>query len=635
MSIVKKWVTAAAGLVMVSTLWSAAVTADVPPAEMTVGEREFCRLVGRECRVIRLWPPGQVPDEPRVLEEESVATEYVERGRTGLLRIQNVSDPAMIVVAPMGSHSTGRALVLCPGGGYGGLASESHVETARRLNEQGITLVLLKYRVPKRGTDFPMNHQPVQDAQRALSILRTRAAELGLDPDQIGVAGVSAGGHLAASLSINHQQRWYAPLDDFDVTSCRPDFVVLFKPAYLTDPINSRTRDTKLHLELLDKQLTPPTTIFINRPDKFSVGATEYYLALKAAGVPAELHVYPEGGHGEPLETYPFDSWQTEWLRFLDDLAAPARESLALSPIHAAAAAAATQTVNGAPATGDQAIGHLLTGKRVTIPLWDAVPSAPLVAQDQSESAAVNPRRTDIVLIRDVARPTLTFVPPTGPPTGQAVIVCPGGGYGVLAAQHEGTEVCEWLARQGIAGILLKYRVPKSADDHPKHLSAVQDLQRAMRVVRSRAAEWKIEPDRIGVCGFSAGGHACAVLAANPRENFYAPATQLDRLPPEPNFCILVYPAYLTEPRDSDELDPLLTAMQRNVTPPTFITVAEDDSFTRGALNGFLALHAARIATEVHVYHAGGHGGGMRPASHPTSQWIVPCERWLHDLLPE
>ena len=601
----------------------------------TVGEREFLKLLGRDCPVVRLWPGGRGPDEPKPMGPEEVRYHDPMRGRTNLLRIVNVSDPSMIVIGPQREKNTGVALVLAPGGGYGGLASESHVATAKVLNDLGVTLVYLKYRVPKRHDGYPINHQPLQDAQRAMGILRSRAKEWGIDPARIGFGGVSAGGHLAASIAINHAERWYKPVDAFDGVSCRPDFSVLFKPAYLTDPIVSRERDKQLHYERISSKDTPPTLIAINRPDKFTTGAVEYYQALMDAGVPAELHVYPEGGHGEPLETYPFGEWVTEWRRFLGDRglwpgvkppAKPAPVALKLEP----AAPADGLTV------GDAALRTFLGRECPVVPVWPAGPGPDETGGTPAEEVLVNPRRPDVLSVRNVTRPTLTVVkPPKDKDTGRAVVVCPGGGYGSLAALHEGTQVCEWLNSLGITGFLLKYRVPKRGGEFPKHHHALQDLQRSVRLVRANAAGWGIDPKRVGVLGFSAGGHLCAALCTNWDKDHYPPRDAADKASARPDFAVLTYPAYLTEPRSSNEVDPLFAGLKRNVTPPMFLSVARDDSFARGALNFFLKAHEGKLPAELHVYAGGGHGGGISPASYPASHWVKDCERWLKDLETE
>jgi len=178
------------------------VSSSTHAADLTIGEQRFREAVGRDCPVVRLWPDGKVPDEPKQLGDEIFKTTY--RDREGLLLISNVTIPSMTIVSPPADKNTGAALVLCPGGGYGSLGCGTIVETAKWMNQRGITVVLLKYRVPKRHNDYPMNHQPLQDAQRAIGILRARAAEWQIAPDKIGIGGFSAGGHLAASLAINH-----------------------------------------------------------------------------------------------------------------------------------------------------------------------------------------------------------------------------------------------------------------------------------------------------------------------------------------------------------------------------------------------------------------------------------------------
>ncbi|MCB1234858.1 MAG: alpha/beta hydrolase [Verrucomicrobiae bacterium] len=282
---------------------------------LTKGETEFLDYVGRPCPVIRLWPEGKVPDEPRPLPPESVTTEG--RGGGPVFMIRSVSDPSMVILSPPEEKNTGVALVLAPGGGYGGLGADLVKEVGEWLNRRGITCVLLKYRVPKRHQGYDMHFQPLQDAQRAMGILRSRAVEFGIDPEKIGFGGASAGGNLAACLLMNHAERWYRPVDDLDKTRCRPDFGLLLYPAYLTDPIVSRNRVAKLGFDKINARDTPPTLTTICFADKFTFGSAEIYLAMRRANVPAEFHVYPVGGHGGGVAQYPFGQWADEFVRFL------------------------------------------------------------------------------------------------------------------------------------------------------------------------------------------------------------------------------------------------------------------------------------------------------------------------------
>lgn len=192
--------------------------------------------------------------------------------------------------------------------------------------------------------------------------------------------------------------------------------------------------------------------------------------------------------------------------------------------------------------------------------------------------------------------------------------------------------MCQWLNESGITGVLLKYRVPRRGGDFAKHHHALQDLQRAIRIVRAHSGQWGIDPNQIGVCGFSAGGHLCAMLCENFDDNTYERIDEIDDRNCRPDFGILVYPAYLTDPIDSDHVPAPLTRSKRNVTPPLFMVGARNDRFTPGMLNFFLDVREARVPAECHVYAAGGHGGGLDPISYPTSDWTKACLRWLKDL---
>lgn len=606
-------------------------------ADLTVGEQRFREAIGRDCPVVRLWPDGKVPDEPKRLGEEEFKTTY--RDREGLLIISSVTQPSLTIVSPPADKNTGAALVLCPGGGYGSLHCGPVVETAKWMNQRGITVVLLKYRVPERHNDYPMNYhdypmsrRPMQDAQRAVGILRARAADWGIAVDKIGIGGFSAGGHLAASLAINHKERWYEPIDDSDRVSCRPDFAVLLYPAYLTNPILSRKRAAKLHYDRISKDATPPTLIGITRPDRFTIGSIEYYLALMEADVSAELHVYPDGGHGGGIEKYPFGEWAGECHRFLGDhgtIDAPARPQP-----HAYKAKSLPDVAPSDELTlGDQRLRQILGRDCPVVPVWPNGTGPDETLEPEPELVTARSRGGNALNIRNVTRPTLTVVQPMEKKaTGMAVIVCPGGGYNGLAAEHEGTRICQWLNELGITGILLKYRVPRRGGDFPKHHHALQDLQRAMRIVRAKADEWKIDRYKVGICGFSAGGHLCATLCTNFTTDAYEPIDEIDRQSCRPDFALLVYPAYLTEPSDSNDVDPLVKDLRRSATPPMFMAIARNDRFTRGMLNFYLDVREARIPAECHVYATGGHGGGIDPISYPASEWPNACRRWLRDL---
>lgn len=243
---------------------------------------------GEPLAPIALWPgdaPGEKGDIPPEAEQPAKGD--------NITRLGNVSKPTLTIYRPPADKDTGTAVVICPGGGYNILAwNHEGTETAEWLNTLGVTGIVLKYRVPARK-GLERYAAPLQDAQRALGLVRHRATEWGLNPQRIGILGFSAGGHLAATLSNNYAARTYPAVDDADKESCRPDFTLLIYPAYLVDKNNVLAPEIKVTSE------TPRTFIVMTEDDGVRVdGPLIYYMALKNAKVPAEMHLYAEGGHG-------------------------------------------------------------------------------------------------------------------------------------------------------------------------------------------------------------------------------------------------------------------------------------------------------------------------------------------------
>jgi acetyl esterase/lipase len=232
--------------------------------------------------------------------------------------------------------------------------------------------------------------------------------------------------------------------------------------------------------------------------------------------------------------------------------------------------------------------------------------------------------------IGNVSKPTLTlYRPAKDKDTGAAVIVCPGGGYNILAWDLEGTEVAEWLNSIGVTGIVLKYRVPRRPDQDPKKppLGALQDAQRALSLVRSKAKEWKIDPKRIGMLGFSAGGHLTAWASTNFDKRAYETMDDIDKVDCRPDFSVLIYPGGVV-PRGKEEMAEEIRV--RKECPPMFFAHAGNDGVTpENSVRMYLALKHAGVPAELHVYAAGGHGFGLRPSKNPCSTWPKSCEAWL------
>jgi len=232
-----------------------------------------------------------------------------------------------------------------------------------------------------------------------------------------------------------------------------------------------------------------------------------------------------------------------------------------------------------------------------------------------------------VIRLGNVSKPTIAiYRPPTEKQNGAAVIVCPGGGYHILAMDLEGTEVCEWLNSIGVTGILLKYRVPKrNGAEKP---AAFQDVQRALGLVRAHAKEWSLDPKRIGVLGFSAGGHLAAHLSNQCDPRSYAPVDEADRLSCRPDFVVLIYPGGLTIKEQGDRLAPELSVNSN--TPPTFMAMAQDDPVrVENVLVYAGALRKAEVPFELHVYPTGGHGYGLRPSKDLVTTWPARATEWM------
>ena len=231
------------------------------------------------------------------------------------------------------------------------------------------------------------------------------------------------------------------------------------------------------------------------------------------------------------------------------------------------------------------------------------------------------------VRVTNVRQPTLTVYPPKGKNTGAAALVFPGGSYVRLAYNIEGTEVCDWLNSIGMTCVLVKYRVPEEGH-YPANVEDLEDAQQAMRMTRVHAAEWGIDPQRIGVIGFSAGAHLAVVLSTHP--DFQGKNVAASSVDARPDFQMVIYPGWLTGPGGKVDAS---VAPNAGV-PPTFLVQAENDytAHVENVLGYFQALKDARIPAELHVYTEGGHGFGMRPTELPISHWGAVAELWLHTI---
>jgi len=229
----------------------------------------------------------------------------------------------------------------------------------------------------------------------------------------------------------------------------------------------------------------------------------------------------------------------------------------------------------------------------------------------------------------------VTLYRPKSNATGAAVVVFPGGGYQILAIDLEGTEVCDWLTSKGIACVLLKYRVPgegqfPKSGAFPKSPIALEDAQRAVGLVRFHAAEWGIDPHKIGVLGFSAGGHLVAAISTHFEKRLYRPVDAADKVTCRPDFGVALYLGHMMENTTKDfQLNPYIPVTMQ--TPPTFLLQAEDDPVdsVKNSLVYYTALKKAGVPAEMHLYAQGGHAFGLRPTKFPITEWPHLVETWL------
>lgn len=271
-----------------------------------------------DTKVLPIWPNGP-PGEAGLGTGERDTTKPADGLVAGrrIIRLGFVSNPSIEIFQPAKEKNTGAAVLVFPGGGYSILVTDLEgTEVCEWLNSIGITGVLLKYRVPRRP-GRPMWEAPLEDAQRAVGLVRSRATEWGVDPKRIGVLGFSAGAHLAAAVSTNYEHRTYTPVDEHDAVGCRPDFTILIYPSYLT----AGDAGHSLALELAVNSNTPPAFL-IHAGDDKAENSLIYCAALRKSKVPVEMHLYPAGSHGYGLRrtdkvvtTWP--NRAEEWLRYL------------------------------------------------------------------------------------------------------------------------------------------------------------------------------------------------------------------------------------------------------------------------------------------------------------------------------
>jgi acetyl esterase/lipase len=281
-----------------------------------------------------------------------------------------------------------------------------------------------------------------------------------------------------------------------------------------------------------------------------------------------------------------------------------------------------------------------LFAQEKVIPLWPhALPEPAQTTEPEKDvtkptDALISGHRT--ARLTNVTKPTMSVYPPSGnvPNAHGAALVFPGGGYVRLAWDGEGLDTCKWLNSVGLTCLLVKYRVPETGH-YPDNYADLEDAQQAMRIARAHAAEWNIEPNHIGVIGFSAGGNLAALMSTHPDDDHVQSTPAASDVNPKidarANFAVVVYPAYLGVEPSFRELNPVYTP--NNFTPPTFVIQAENDkSYGKNSLLYYRALMDAAIPAELHLYATGGHGFGLHPVGTPAEHWTQTATAWLRSI---
>ncbi|MFD1615283.1 alpha/beta hydrolase [Gelatiniphilus marinus] len=232
----------------------------------------------------------------------------------------------------------------------------------------------------------------------------------------------------------------------------------------------------------------------------------------------------------------------------------------------------------------------------------------------------------NIVRLTDVTNPILeVFRPDAAKNNGASVIICPGGGYKILAIDLEGYEIAKWLNTLGFTAFVLQYRVPEN------HLGALNDVQRAIKIVRSKSKGYNVKSYKIGVLGFSAGGSLSARASTNFNKSTYKKLDEIDKVSCRPDFAVLIYPAYLNKGKNNT-ITPELTVTEQ--TPPMFIFATADDAYSnKGSLVLSKALIDFKIPIELHILDSGGHGYGLRKGNIAAETWPVLAEKWLKNII--
>ena len=565
----------------------------------------FCTLSLGAFEREPLWPKGKMPDaQPGQMaamsDEVRTAGFNPEQHRMPYLEWFEAPDQAV---------ANGACMILISGGAYNGTVDVRHIENWRRdLTERGVQCVNLVYRTP-RPVGIPYYQSAWEDGQRAVRLVRSEAARRGYDPEKIGVVGMSAGSHLALLLGTSSQTPAYDRIDKTDDIPCHINWAIVNAPAYVTTDADAEGIPATRQGYGSDVQLSPvfrfdektcPMSLHHGGLDPYSPnGSTLIYRQLRRMGIPAELHLYPGRGHG----VYGFD----RALEFM------------------------TQMGWLGPVQPEVAVADRFTS--------DADRSE-LIRED------VWPEGKTPDFREDQCVPYIEWHIPAVRKTRAIQIIYAGGAY--VRNDPDAFEVAparRYLNALGVTVVTLKYRTPRP-EGLAKHTTAWQDLQRAIRIVRSEAAGRGLDPDRIGIMGSSAGGHLTLMGVTSSRHNAYWPIDEIDRIPCKVQWGIGIYPAYaLTDGLDGGNMtrgndDSAVLAPEfsfdLDTAPMLFLHGDADVYASMNSVKTWEKMRAMGIQSELHTLALRGHCF-QRTASPGTGSynWLDRIAEYLQPFLAE
>jgi len=550
-----------------------------------------------------LWPKGKMPDA----SDKQIAAMTVESKADGFKPEKHRQPYLEWFEAP--AQPNGTCMILISGGGYNNTCDMKHIERwGKALTEKGVQCVSLVYRTP-RPEGIPYYLTAWEDGQRGVRKVRSQAAKRGYDPEKIGIVGMSAGSHLGLLLATASQTPAYDRIDAIDDVPCHINVAVLHAPAYLTSDADERGTpahrdgygpDVTLSSIFPFDEKTCPISMHHGGADKYSPnGSTLVYRKLRCMGIPAELHLYPNKGHG----VYGFDR-ALEFLTQIEFLG-PLEPEVALMDRFTSDADRAEYSKEG---------------------IWPEG-KTPGFQEHQCE-------------------PYIEWHIPARRKSDAIQIIYSGGGYkNNNPDDFEVAPARRYLNAMGITVVTLKYRTPRPAAPMPKYLSAWQDLQRTVRVVRSEAPGKGLNPNKIGIMGSSAGGHLTLLGTTSSRHKSYYPIDEIDKLPCNVQWGIAIYPAYAL----TDGLDDYNTGGGNDdgaVLAPEFtfdidtapLLMIHGDADYWAAMNSVKVwekLRAMGIQSELHTLATRKHCF-QRTASPGTGSytWLDRIGEYLTDLLP-